>query len=327
MRILVVGPQFEDSFADNVAHAARDLGHEVEGSAFASLDSHWGVGRQLLRMVEARLIGDRPRPSDLALLRKARAFRPDLLLALTTDIHRDVLEELGPLCRGRRVLWWGDPPANSQRWGLVNPHWDVVYIKDPDAARKLGLVGIDARVMHEAMYPRWHRPLAEQSTDDVVVMGNAYGFRQALTVRLHRAGVPIALYGPKPPVWSEPDVLSLHRGVYVSREAKSRALGQGLAVLNSMSLAEGNSLNCRAFETAAAGALQLMEHRPVIAECFEPGKEILTFATWEELLGHIDRFRKHPAEAKPIRAAAAKRALAEHTYRHRLERILAECAG
>jgi spore maturation protein CgeB len=68
--------------------------------------------------------------------------------------------------------------------------------------------------------------------------------------------------------------------------------------------------------------LQFIEHRPAVEECFEPGKELLTFKTYEELTEHIERAKKYPKEMVAIREAGAQRAHAEHTYRHRLEVIL-----
>jgi len=91
---------------------------------------------------------------------------------------------------------------------------------------------------------------------------------------------------------------------------------------STFSLAEGDSLNCRAFEVAGAGGLQIIEYRPAIEECFEPGKELLTFTTYDELLEHLDRARSDPEQMKTIRQAGARRALSDHTYRHRLQVIL-----
>jgi spore maturation protein CgeB len=73
---------------------------------------------------------------------------------------------------------------------------------------------------------------------------------------------------------------------------------------------------------AGAGGLQIIEYRPAIEECFEPGKELLTFTCYDELLDHLKRVSKNPEQTKSIRQAGAKRALSEHTYRHRLQVIL-----
>ena len=243
MRVLVVGPRFPDSFADNVACALEDMGHDVRANAVVAVGRYWSLAQYALRVVRDRVAGDRPGRADVALLAEARRFMPDVVLSLTWDIHPGILEQLSLGGRARRVLWWGDPPANSQRWGLANPHWDKIYIKDPDTVPKLRLIGADAELLHEAMNPRWHRPLASAKTDDVVIIGNFYGYRQAVALRLLTNGVRLALYGVTPPAWAHPTIKSEWRRQYLSRDDKSRALGEALGCLNTFSLAEGRSLN------------------------------------------------------------------------------------
>lgn len=65
-----------------------------------------------------------------------------------------------------------------------------------------------------------------------------------------------------------------------------------------------------------------MEYRQAIEDCFEPGNEIETFSSVEELLEKLDRYKKDQGAAMVIRENAQKRALNEHTYQHRLEYIL-----
>jgi spore maturation protein CgeB len=324
MRVLVLGPSYEDSFVDNVRSTLVSMGHEVIGLPPETHAAYWSLPRYAMRVLSERIRGDRPPRGDQELLRLARSKRPDFVLGLTWDIHIDTLHELGRMCRGRRVLWWGDPPANNKRWGLLNPGWDHVYAKDPDLIRKLALAGQSASLMHEAMNPKWHRVVAGRKSDDIVIAGNYYAFRQAVIARLLRDGVTFKLYGSRPPPWALPEIKTIHSGKYVVYEEKSRAFGEGLACLNTFTLAEGNSLNCRAFEIAGAGGLQLIEHRPIIAECFEPGKELCVFHSYEELLDLIKRARKSPEDMRSVRQAGAARALADHTYRHRLGRIFAE---
>ena len=61
-----------------------------------------------------------------------------------------------------------------------------------------------------------------------------------------------------------------------------------------------------------------------IESCFEPGKELLTFNSFDELLDIIERAKKYPQEMKTIREAGCKRAHAEHTYEIRLNYILSK---
>src|SRR5262249_29683012 len=168
--------------------------------------------------------------------------------------------------------------------------------------------GRNAHLLHEAMNPDWHKPVASSRNGDVVIVGNYYAFRQALALRLLENKIPVQLHGFAPPAWAHDRIRQLHSGRYIVRSEKSRDFGEALACLNSFSLAEGDSLNCRAFEIAGAGGLQIIEYRPAISECFEPGKELLTFGTFEELTDCINRARRSPTELDKIRESAARRA-------------------
>lgn len=321
MRILIPQRYFEDSFVDNVQITLKEMGHEVRTLDFVPQKRFWSSTRKAFGFVRQTL-ADKPSPEDKQLLRIAREFRPELLLSTTGVIHGEILNELGEIANLRRVLWWGDPPGNSRKWGLLDPGWDYVYLKDKTAVKKLNLVGRNAFLLHEAMNPARHKAIGEQQNDSLVFAGSYYAFRQAIILRLTGDGHKCDLYGPAPPRWAHPEIKKLHSGKYLAGEEKSLVFGEGLACVNTFPLAEGDSLNCRTFEVAGAGGLQLIEFRPAIAECFEPGKELLTFETYEELSAQIERAKRSPKEMREIREAGARRALGEHTYRHRLEVIL-----
>jgi spore maturation protein CgeB len=99
--------------------------------------------------------------------------------------------------------------------------------------------------------------------------------------------------------------------------------GAALACLSSFALSEGrNAVNCRIFETCGCGGLLLTEEREAISPYFDRDREYLAYSTFEECLEHLRRLRLDYTEANNIRARGARRAHAEHTYRHRLEAML-----
>jgi spore maturation protein CgeB len=322
VRILIPAFGFDDCFVDNVEKTLVEMGHEVRTLGYVPHKKYWSLPRYAARVAREMMVGDKPDGVGQKIIKLAREFKPDAVLSVTGLLHPVVLQELGKFAPGRRVIWWGDPPANNQKWGILDPGWDWIYVKDRAAEKKLRLVGRNAHLLHEAMNPRWHKPLAQQKNGAVVIAGNYYAFRQAIILRLRNDGIDFGLYGSRPPRWADPEIRKMHTGKYLIGEEKSRVFGEGLACLNTFSLAEGDSLNCRAFEVAGAGGLQIIEYRSAIEECFEPGKELLTFQNYEELLGLIERARSSPEEMRSIREAGARRALAEHTYRHRLQVIL-----
>lgn len=322
MRFIIPNYAAEDSFVDNVAVSLRTMGHEV---VTRSVVSHrWlsspvrRIGRDVVRLVIPR----GPTAEERWLLRTARAFRPHVVLALTQCIGDETLFALKRLGVGALVGWWGDTPANMRGMGLLSDGWDLLFLKDRDGVAKFKRVGLKAELLHEAMNPSWHRPICEQQNDHVAVAGTFYGYRQFLVLRLLQAGVPVELHGGRLPRWVAPEIAALHSRRFITREEKSRVLGAALACVNSTALSEGNALNCRAFEIAGAGGLQLLEYRPSIEECFDPGKELLVFNSIEELLGQIEWAKANPRAVRAIRRAGAARALADHTYSHRLAHIL-----
>jgi spore maturation protein CgeB len=321
MHIVIPDLAPPDSFQDNVAHTLRQLGHEVTTYAGTPIG-----GRGFAQIYERARIALDPsyvNPRERWLLRHVRAHRPTMVLAVTQCIKEEVLREVRRLGVRHRVAWWADAPANLRGWGLLSKEWDLVCLKDPEGVLKHQRVGINAKLLHEAMNPEWHRPLSGQANDDIAVAGNYYGYRQYLINELVQRGKTIKLYGSPLPRWSLPSLRELHTGRYIVREEKSKVFGEALACLNSTAFAEGNSLNCRAFEIAGAGGLQIIESKPAIEECFEPDAELLVYNTMEDLLGHVERARHFPEEARRIRLAGARRALAHHTYRHRLVQLLA----
>ena len=322
MRIVIPNFATPDSFVENVSHTLRALGHEVWTLPPISRRLIAAPAVRMAREAASRVIPNRPRFEERWLLKTARRFRPHVVLALTQPLSDDTLATLKRLGVGARVAWWGDPPANMRGMGLLSDGWDYIFLKDRDAVAKFRRVGLNAELLHEAMNPSWHRPMADQRHDRLAVAGNFYGYRQILVLRLMQNGVPVDLYGGRLPRWAAPEIARCHSGRFIVREEKSKVFGAALGCLNSTSLSEGNSLNCRAFEVAGAGGLQFLEYRPALEECFDPGRELLVFHTFDELLELIQWATRDRAGAQAVRHAGAARALAEHTYRHRLTRIL-----
>jgi len=322
MKVFIPAYLYSDSFADNVRTTLLSMGHEVRTLGEIDYRKYGSLYRYAIRMIFERIRRGAPSREEYKILKLCREYKPDLFLSTTACIHPEILEGLGKICRGGRIMWWGDPPANNVRWGFLDPEWDFVFLKDHSAVNKLQLIGRNAFLLHEAMNPVWHKPLAEQSNEEVVIAGNYYPFRQSLALKLMNDGINVALYGPPPPYWANQKIKNKHTGRYIVREEKSRIFGEGMACLNSFTMLEGDSLNCRAFDIAGSGGLQIIEHRSVIEECFEPNREVLVFKSYEELKDHICRARKYPREMALIRRSGSRRALAEHTYRHRLTNIL-----
>jgi spore maturation protein CgeB len=82
-------------------------------------------------------------------------------------------------------------------------------------------------------------------------------------------------------------------------------------------------VNTRAFELAASAACQLVDAKEELARLFTPGQEAIVYHDLGELRRQLAYHLAHPDEARDIGERARKRALAEHTLRHRIEEMLA----
>jgi spore maturation protein CgeB len=320
MKILIPAPELPDAFAHNVAHTLRRMGHEV---LTAPLTRATLLPRLRTTAFElwAKASPNATTAAERWAVNAARTFRPTMVLAVTQQLTQESLDAFHEYGARYCVSWWGDPPANMRRLGLLPTGWDALFLKDRGAVEKLRRVGRRAYVLHEAMNPDWHKPVATASNQETVIVGAWYAYRQALANRLLDEGIAVRGHGPRLPFWQLPRISRLEIGPYVAMLEKSRVFGEALVCLNHSDFAEGDSLNCRAFEIAGAGGLHVAEFRPSLTECFEPGKELLTFREFDELLAHIEWAMRCPAEATAMRAAAAARAAAEHTYAHRLTTI------
>lgn len=326
LTIGVVGPQYPDSLADNVVCGLEDLGHRA-----IPLD-----GAPLLR-------GSRPRAGAVlaeVVQRSARAgaalqARPLLAIAhrhrfdgfvvvdsLLTPATVDALGEVArPLC-----FWYPDAVSNLGRQAMFHARYDAVFFKEP---RLVGpardIAGYPAHYLPEACNPRWHRVPSPDVDHEphLAVLGNYYPYRVRLLERLHRAGIPMRLYGNPLPRWMpSPALAPLHTGRYVTGAEKAHVVRGAAAVLNPLHPAEIDGLNNRLFEATACGACVLSEHRAELANHYGVGEEVLSFTSFDELVDQARWCIANPGDARRIGDRAALRAHAEHTYAHRLRELL-----
>lgn len=83
----------------------------------------------------------------------------------------------------------------------------------------------------------------------------------------------------------------------------------------------------RVFLLSGFGACLLHPKCEYLRGCYEDGREIVYYDGMDDLHARVAHLLSRPEERSRIAAAALARTLAEHTYRHRVERLIAAVKG
>ncbi len=162
----------------------------------------------------------------------------------------------------------------------------------------------------------------DQFRANVVFVGAATPRREQLLAEL--TGFGLAIWGPG---WRRTPLKDYCRGEMLDLDDYVRAYAGASVAVNVHR--EGNSqggtatgCNQRLFELAAIGVPQVVDNRADLPLAFDAGRELLTFDTGAELRQLVQELIQDPTTADRLAQAGRRRALAEHTYMHRLGAIL-----
>lgn len=336
--IAVVPPLYGGSLpvAHAVARALRELGHRVRqidlapfAPAYAELmratsDLRLRTPGEELRAGLTRVVGE-------AILTQFLLDPPDVVFALA-----QAPLDLPTLARLRqrgilRAFWFCEDAHVMPYWRDVCGSYDLFFHLQPDVLgaplRERGTCGVPLRM---AFDPAVHRPVelsAEQWARygcDLSFVGAGYHNRVQLLPGL--ADLGLRLYGTEWPAVEPLRSASPEWNQRQSSEASNLIFNASRINLNLHSSPWtdgvnplGDYLNPRCFELAGAGTFQLVDERRDLGACFASGSELETYADLAECRKKILYYRERDDERREIAANARQRALAEHTYRHRME--------
>ncbi len=120
------------------------------------------------------------------------------------------------------------------------------------------------------------------------------------------------------------DKMGLHANMEHARDKSGVIYGQSLSSLNLFGGCVHGGMPLRPYDIGVSGGLILTHYQRELPSLFEDGRECLSFRTPEEMIAHIDHVRAAPREFNAIALAGRKRVLAQHTWTHRMKRLLAE---
>jgi spore maturation protein CgeB len=298
----------------------RELGHEVrlfayrrENPLYKNRRTKATYQRWILRRLE----------------RACRAWQPQVVLVIKGGpITPALVQRVKAKVDALFVNFFPDNPLWMIPFECIEAY-DIFFTKERYALRALQSVGL--RNLHYLpMYcvPAEHHPVtptaeeARRFSAALSLVGSRYEYRERLVRAL--ADRPLRVWGGGWGRTRDPLVRPLVAGGPVfGREKLCVYSGSTLSLNPHHPMNDINGVNTRTFELAAAGACQVADFKEDLATLFKPGEEILVYRDLGELKRQLDYYLARPDETRAIGENARRRALAEHTLRHRVEEMLA----
>ncbi len=336
-RVMVVGPIAGGSLG--VARStARAL--EAEGCDTRFFDaSQYADAYEAFDGLDAPLNARRRYQGELAALigqaivSISEQWRPDLLVALAqAPLDPESLDRL----RSQRVataFWFVENCRVLTYWQHMASAYDWFYAIQPghflDQLADAG--SPNPAYLPVACDPDEHKPVQLSSDQyrryaaDVSFAGSAYLNRRRIFATL--TDLPVRLWGPG---WTDTALapLAAEGGRSFDLEEMVRIFAASRINLNLHSASHVETLdpnpdyvNPRTFELASCGAFQLSDVRDPLPDLFRPD-EVVTFTDVRELRELIAHFLARDDERVAVVSRARTRALAEHTYAHRVRRMM-----
>jgi spore maturation protein CgeB len=307
-----MGMDFRDELA-LMGHEVRTFAYRRDNALYKNRGTKARYQAWILRRLEAACAEWRP---AVVLVIKGGPITPELI--------RRVKARTGALF----VNLFPDNPLLTIPFEHIEAY-DVFFTKERYALRALESVGL--RNLHYLpLYcvPDAHYPVTltaeeqERFASPLSFVGSRYPYRERLLGEL--AGYPLRLWGSGWQRAGLPAVKRMAAGGPVWGQAKRAVYsGSTLSLNHHHPLNDIVGVNTRAFELAASGACQVVDAKEELAALFTAGEEVVTYRTLAELRARLDHYLAHPDEARAIGQNALRRALKEHTLRHRIEEMRA----
>jgi len=337
LNIAVVGPMYGGSLpiAGYLCDAFRSLGHQC---LLAGNEAVWPVYSEATKGVQhaqasAQLGNMLAHFMNEWTYARVAEFDPEICIVLA----QAPVDKAFPLRLGKTgavtAYWFVENWRHMDYWRNIAPFYDAFFHIQPGGfEQQLTDAGCDHHAfVQTACDPALHRPVELNDAErgefgcDISFAGAGYYNRLQLFKGL--TDYDFRIWGVD---WPERELAPLVQGGErrFDSETFMKIVAGSKINLNLHSSAthegidpEGDAINPRVFEIAAAGGFQLCDPCVNLDRHFSED-EIPRYRSLGELREKIDYYVPREDERRAIAARAQERALAEHTYAHRAQAML-----
>lgn len=335
MNILVIGKFYTEGFALHIAETLTVMGHDVRrfepGARTGRIGGRFGHRCDQIYGALYTTSDNLPavrRHRMKKLWRVAEDGPLDLVIVCHDFLWPAEVEELKRRTSARVAMWFPDALVNFGRSFFMNAPYDALFFKDPYIIHILGdVLQSPVYYLPECFNPARHvlpegdTSVSNEYACDLTTAGNSHSYRVAFF--MHLKAYDVKLWGKSAPLWMPTGpVKQMHQGRGVYNQDKARAFRGAKIVVSNLHYGEIWGVNARTFEIAGIGGFQLIDWRPGLSQLFAEGKEIVAFRGIDDLRNKIDYYLANPGEREKIARNGQQRAMAEHTYKDRLQLLL-----
>lgn len=324
-----------------------DLGHDLVAFDY-DLSAHFRNLEPKNAQHAAFIARERPR-TEAALLeqvKKAHAERPiDVFFSYfySAICRPEVIREIHSM--GIATMnWYCNASYQFDLIEELAPAYDYCLVPERYRLDDYRRVGANPIYLQEAANPTFYHRMDVPEDYAVTFVGMRYGDRPQFVEHLWKRGVPVHVWGPgwrdaqekKQPAWKrllgDKSHIPDHAvGAPLSDDEMVALYSRSKISLGFSSCGETHrsrerilQIRLRDFEGPMCGAFYTMEDMEEMYAFFEPGKEMVFYRDAEHLAELAAYYLRHDAERERIREAGHRRALAEHTWQKRFEKLFAE---
>ncbi len=294
------------------------LGHEVRTFAYRrdnALYKNRSTKAAYQRWIQTRLE------------RRCREYRPAIVLVVKGGpIRPEVIARIKAATGAVVVNVFPDNPLWMIPLECLEAY-DLFFTKERYALQSLQQAGLgNLRYLPLYCVPGLHHRVTPTDEErrrfaaPVSFVGSRYPYRERFVRAL--ADYPVRLWGPGWAGAVDPGLRARSGPAVFGRDKLLVYACSTLSLNHHHPLNDIVGVNTRTFELAAAGACQVVDLKDDLPALFKPGDEVVGYRDLPELRRQLDFYLAHPEEAAAIGEHARRRALAEHTLRHRIEAIL-----
>ena len=272
---------------------------------------------------------------------RINAFKPDLVFSLAqAPMSVRLLNKLNRMGI-KTAFWFVENFRHLTYWRYMAPYYDYFF-----TIQKGEFFEILERIGARNYY---YLPMGfaenihidndiNQFNYDISIVATGYGNRKLFVenVLSIEPTLKLSIFGNDWDLTSQAFSCVKNSGKRLSIEEMNRIYKSSKIVLNlhsssnsteSIPVFDKDYLNPRTFELAAMGVFQLVDHREIISDFFEVGKEIITFNSEKDFIEKAKYYLHNDLERNEIALRARTRVLKEHSYTNRLTSMLTRIFG